>query len=84
MIDGNGTLLGTITDGDLRRNMDTLLSMCAKDVMTLNPQVISPTSLLVKSLEVMNEKEITCLFIVEKNKPIGILHIHDCLRAGLN
>jgi len=84
VIDGNGTLLGTITDGDLRRNMDTLLSMCAKDVMTLNPKVIGPTSLLVQSLEIMNKKEITCLFIVDKNKPVGILHIHDCLRAGLN
>ena len=64
--------------------MDTLLSMYAKDVMTLNPEVIGPTSLLVQSLEIMNKKEITCLFIVDKNKPVGILHIHDCLRAGLN
>ena len=83
VLDGKGTLLGTITDGDLRRNMATLLSLRAKEVMTLNPQVIEPTSLLVESLEIMNAKEITCLFIVNENKPIGILHIHDCLRAGL-
>ena len=83
VLDGKGTLLGTITDGDLRRSMDTLLSLRAKEVMTLNPQVIEPTSLLVESLEIMNAKEITCLFIVNENKPIGILHIHDCLRAGL-
>ena len=83
VLDCKGTLLGTITDGDLRRNMDTLLSMRAKEVMTLNPQVIEPTSLLIESLEIMNAKKITCLFIVNENKPIGILHIHDCLRAGL-
>ena len=83
VLDKQDNLLGIITDGDLRRNMDTLLDMNAKEVMTINPQVIESKSLLVEALEIMNSRKITCLFVVEENKPIGIIHIHDCLRAGI-
>ena len=83
VLDDKNNLSGIITDGDLRRNMDTLLNMNAKEVMTFKPHVIDPNSLLTESLGIMNSKKITCLFVVEKNKPIGILHIHDCLRAGI-
>ena len=82
ILSNKGLLKGIITDGDLRRNMDTLLNMTAKEVMTSKPHVIEPDSLVTESLRIMNSKKITCLFIVEKNKPIGILHIHDCIRAG--
>jgi arabinose-5-phosphate isomerase len=83
VLDKQDNLLGIITDGDLRRNMDTLLDMNAKEVMTINPQVIESKSLLVEALKIMNSRKITCLFVVEENKPIGIIHIHDCLRAGI-
>ncbi len=82
VLNDKNNLAGIITDGDLRRNMDTLLNMTAKEVMTSKPHVIEPDSLVTESLRIMNSKKITCLFIVEKNKPIGILHIHDCIRAG--
>jgi len=80
-----GTLAGIITDGDLRRNMDGLLERTAKDVMTENPTTITPNSRASAALLSMNERKITCLFVCEETDktPIGILHIHDCLRAGV-
>jgi len=81
-----GTLAGIITDGDLRRNMDGLLERTAKDVMTENPTTITPNSRASAALLSMNERKITCLFVCEETDktPIGILHIHDCLRAGVD
>ena len=84
--DDNGTLKGIITDGDLRRHMDGLLGLTAGDVMTAAPKTISPDALAEEAVGQMNEREITCLFVVDPNgpaQPCGILHIHDCLRAGL-
>ncbi len=82
----NGLLLGVITDGDLRRNMDGLLERYARDVMTADPQTIVASSLAGEALGVMNERKITTLFVVQPEQPqhpVGILHLHDCLRAGL-
>lgn len=82
----NGALLGVITDGDLRRNMDGLLERYARDVMTGNPLTIATTSLAGEALGTMNDRKITTLFVTEPdapNVPIGIIHLHDCLRAGL-
>lgn len=84
--DDNGTLKGIITDGDLRRHMDGLLDLTAGDVMTAEPKTISPDALAEEAVGQMNERKITCLFVVDPNGPVepcGILHIHDCLRAGL-
>jgi len=84
--DDNGTLKGIITDGDLRRHMDGLLDLTAGDVMTAAPKTISPDALAEEAVGQMNERKITCLFVVDPNGPVepcGILHIHDCLRAGL-
>ncbi len=82
--DNNGLMAGVITDGDLRRHMSSdLVKMVAKDVMTRNPITIRPGALAAEALAVMNGKSITSLFVVEDNKPIGILHVHDCLRAGV-
>ncbi|WP_438959716.1 KpsF/GutQ family sugar-phosphate isomerase [Nereida sp.] len=84
--DDNGTLKGIITDGDLRRHMDGLLGLTAGDVMTAAPKTISPDALAEEAVGQMNERKITCLFVVDPNgpaQPCGILHIHDCLRAGL-
>jgi len=81
-----GDLAGIVTDGDLRRHMaDGLLGMTAEKVMTANPQTINASALAEQAVAVMNEHKITCLFATEADSrsPIGILHIHDCLRAGV-
>lgn len=84
VIDAAGSLLGVITDGDLRRNMgEGFLQKYAADVMHTKPSTITPTSLAAEALAKMNAKSITCLFVVADGRPVGILHIHDCLRAGV-
>ncbi len=82
--DANGKLTGIITDGDLRRNMTGLMDKTAKQVMHAGPRTIRPDALAAEALGIMNDKKITCLFAVdEHNKPVGLIHIHDCLRAGV-
>ena len=81
--DADGRLAGIITDGDLRRHMEGLLSRRAHEVMTHSPRVIEPEALAAAALAEMQARKITCLFAVEDGRPVGILHIHDCLRAGL-
>ncbi|WP_090732191.1 KpsF/GutQ family sugar-phosphate isomerase [Paracoccus homiensis] len=83
VVDQAGALIGIITDGDLRRHMDGLLTLRAGEVMTRNPRVIAPDALAESALAQMQDRKITCLFVVENAVPSGILHIHDCLRAGL-
>lgn len=86
VVDGNGALLGIITDGDLRRHMANLLEQNANDVMTPTPKTISTEALASEALGQMNDRKITTLFAVDPsapNVPVGILHLHDCLRAGL-
>ncbi|WP_421783106.1 KpsF/GutQ family sugar-phosphate isomerase [Kiloniella litopenaei] len=80
----DGQLTGIITDGDLRRHMDTdILSMTAESVMTPAPRTIRPSALAAEALGQMNESSITSLFVTEDEMPVGIIHIHDCLRAGI-
>ncbi|WBU63672.1 KpsF/GutQ family sugar-phosphate isomerase [Paracoccus aerodenitrificans] len=79
----DGRLVGIITDGDLRRHMDGLLDHKAGDVMTANPRTIGPGQLAEAALAEMQSRKITCLFAVDDGMPRGILHIHDCLRAGI-
>ncbi len=82
----NGNLVGIVTDGDLRRHMDGLLELTVEKVMTGSPRTISPDALAEKAVALMNENEITCLLVVDADKSlraVGILHIHDCLRAGV-
>jgi arabinose-5-phosphate isomerase len=82
--DAKGMLVGVVTDGDLRRHMEPdLMEKTAAAVMTASPATITPTTLAAEALGLMNSKSITCLFVLEAGKPIGILHIHDCLRAGV-
>ena len=82
--DRQGRLVGIITDGDLRRHMGPqLLSLNAREVMTSHPRAIRPDALAAEALGVMNQRKITSLFVVQDQRPIGILHIHDCLRAGI-
>ena len=83
--DRSGELLGIITDGDLRRHMEGgLLGRQAAEVMTRGPSTIRPGILAAEALHVMNSRKITSLFVLgEDKRPVGILHLHDCLRAGV-
>jgi arabinose-5-phosphate isomerase len=77
-------LVGIITDGDLRRHMDGLMTMTASEVATPSPTTVPPTMLAVEAVALMNERKIHMVFVVEDDlRPIGILHIHDCLHAGV-
>lgn len=81
-----GNLVGIITDGDLRRHMDGLLSFLAKDVMTASPITIEPGALAEKAVAMMQARKITSLFVLDaegSHKPLGLIRIHDCLRVGL-
>jgi arabinose-5-phosphate isomerase len=83
--DAQGDLQGIITDGDLRRHLDGLLTHRAGEVMTANPRTIGPEALAGEALALMNDRKITCLLVTapDSRKAIGILHVHDCLRAGV-
>ncbi|HQT78536.1 MAG: KpsF/GutQ family sugar-phosphate isomerase [Rhodospirillales bacterium 20-64-7] len=83
----DGRLLGIVTDGDLRRAMGPdLLRRPAGEIMTPSPRTIGPDALAAEALHAMNahERPITTLFVVNPaGHPLGILHLHDLLRAGL-
>ena len=83
--DGSKRLIGIITDGDLRRHMaDDLLRSTVDQVMTKQPKTIRPQALAVEALGRMNQQAITSLFAVDdESRPLGIVRIHDCLRAGI-
>jgi arabinose-5-phosphate isomerase len=84
VVDDAGKLQGIITDGDLRRHMQPdLLNKPAGEVMTATPLTIRPQALAAEALGIMNTHSITTLFVVEAGVPVGIIHIHDCLRAGI-
>ncbi len=83
--DRTGTLVGIVTDGDLRRHMERgLLDRRAGDVMTARPKTVSGGMLASEALGRMTDAKITSFFVAENGKPIGILHVHDCLRAGID
>jgi arabinose-5-phosphate isomerase len=83
--DPDGRLVGIITDGDLRRHIDNLLSHTAGEVMTRSPTVVWPSMLAGEALALMSDPPPpkTVLFVVEDGRPVGILHVHDLLRAGV-
>jgi len=86
VIDGRGDLVGIVTDGDLRRHMGPgLMTAPAADVMTHEPKTIGPDALAAEALGIMNlsEHPFTAMLVVEDRKPIGILSVHDLLRAGV-
>jgi arabinose-5-phosphate isomerase len=79
----DGGLVGIVTDGDLRRHMrGDLLNASVEEVMTHNPKTIRPDQLVSEALELLNAMKITALFVVDAGRPVGIVHIHDLLRAG--
>lgn len=82
-INETGELTGMFTDGDLRRHINKDLSkVSASDIMTKNPITIKGDVFSAEAVKIMNEKQITNLFVVEDKKPIGVLHIHDLLKTG--
>ncbi len=79
-----GALVGVISDGDLRRNIAHLMERNAGQVATRHPRVIGPDDLAAEAMGVMSGNRITALFVVDDAmRPVGLLHLHDCLRAGL-
>ncbi len=85
IVGADGTLAGIVTDGDIRRHAAKGLDgRSAQDVMTRDPKVSAPGQLAVEALALMTERQITQLFVLDgAKKPVGVIHIHDCLRAGL-
>jgi arabinose-5-phosphate isomerase len=82
--DANGDLAGIITDGDLRRHMSTdLLDRMVEDVMTRGPITVRPDQLVSEALELLNSTKKTQLLVVDAGKPVGVVHFHDLLRAGV-
>ena len=73
-----GRLVGVITDGDLRRHMEQGLDHPASAFMSVDPKTVSPDSLVDDALTLFDEHRITTLFVVDEDKPVGVLHIHDC------
>lgn len=82
--DAQGRLVGIVTDGDLRRHMGAdLLGQTVEAVMTAGPLTIAGSALAAEAVRIMNERSITTLFVVDDDKPVGIIRLHDCLRAGV-
>ncbi len=85
VVNSKDEIVGIITDGDLRRSMnENFLRMKASEVMNMHPKIVSPDTFAQEATRIMNYHKITSLFVCDTNKiPCGIIHIHDCLRAGL-
>ncbi len=84
VVDGAGELVGIITDGDLRRHMGAdLFGRRAEEVMTRDPQTARPEMLAAEALGLMNSRKITSLFVLNDGRPVGAIHMHDLLRAGV-
>ncbi|MDP6405734.1 MAG: KpsF/GutQ family sugar-phosphate isomerase [Alphaproteobacteria bacterium] len=84
IVAADGSLVGIVTDGDLRRHMaDDLLGRSAAEIMTPAPKTIAPQALAAEALGRMNQSSITSLFVVEAGAVVGLLHLHDLLRAGV-
>ena len=83
IVDDNGALVGIVTDGDVRRHVEAIETRTAADVMSRAPKTAKPGQLAAEALALMTEKKITQLFVLDGAVPLGVIHIHDCLRAGL-
>ena len=83
VLDNNKNIIGIITDGDLRRKLNSkFFEKKAKEIMTKNPTLANKKMLVGEAISLMNSKKITSIFVCKKNKPIGIVHIHDLLRLS--
>lgn len=83
-VNEDGNFTGMLTDGDLRRCLSSeILNKNAKDLMTKNPTVISKDCMASEAMKIMHDKKITNIFVLDKNKPVGVIHIHDLLNNGV-
>jgi arabinose-5-phosphate isomerase len=84
IVDARGQIVGIVTDGDLRRHMrPDLMTALVEEVMTKPPKTIGRDEVASEALEILNSSKITALIVTEANKPVGIVHLHDLLRAGV-
>ena len=84
IVDARGAIVGIVTDGDLRRHMRSdLMTALVDDVMTRNPKTIPRDLLASEALEILNSSKITALIVTDASRPVGIVHLHDILRAGV-
>jgi arabinose-5-phosphate isomerase len=84
IVDAYGAIVGIVTDGDLRRHMrPDLMTALVDDVMTKNPKTIPRDLLASEALEILNSSKITALIVTDASRPVGIVHLHDILRAGV-
>ena len=84
IVDKIGCLVGVITDGDLRRNIDDLMGRNAGDIASLSPITVVEETLVVDALNLMQERKISVLIVTSTdNKPVGVIHIQDLLRVGV-
>jgi arabinose-5-phosphate isomerase len=85
IVDAKGRLAGIVTDGDIRRHVAGIENRKAGEVMTANPKIARPDQLAAEALALMTENKITQLFVLAEGdpRPLGVVHIHDCLRAGI-
>jgi len=88
VIDKNGQISGILTDGDVRRGLEKwagrLFELTAGEVMTKNPKTITSEELAAKALSILEKNSITALIVPdEKDRPVGIIHLHDILKQGI-
>jgi arabinose-5-phosphate isomerase len=84
VVDESGRLIGSLTDGDLRRAFRSGFVDCLiSEAMGRSPHTADPQTLAVQALAHMNSFRITCIFVVSSGRPVGLVHIHDLLRAGV-
>jgi arabinose-5-phosphate isomerase len=83
VVSADGALIGVVTDGDLRRNFDDLAGKTVGEIMTRNPKAVTPETLAGDAARILNDSRITALFVVRDGKPVGVLHVHDVLSAGV-
>jgi arabinose-5-phosphate isomerase len=90
IVNASGGMIGIVTDGDIRRHAladssGGVENRTAADVMTTAPKIARPDQLAAEALALMTEKKITQLFVLAENSsaPLGVIHVHDCLRAGI-
>jgi arabinose-5-phosphate isomerase len=84
IVDSRGLLVGIVTDGDLRRHMGPdLMGALVENVMTASPKTVARETLASEALEMLNSSKVTALMVTDAGKPVGIVHFHDFLRAGV-
>ncbi len=83
LVDKKGILLGVITDGDLRRNINNILTFSPRDIATLSPTSVKPSDLVSVALEKMEKSKVYAIVVVDEDRPVGLLRMHDVLRSGI-